>query len=174
MIEYTTHEVETETGKYYVRILAAERKTYTTEGGPGEDLIPRVQLSTDPKFGDDLTLDHVKVRGRKYAIEEYLTYNRTRKTWHFESSYRGSFRSAPQGKKVDFRAKTWDVLRVYVEEALAEFAKQYPDFERESIAQLFQYKVSHHQSKAESLRREARGRDAQADEWQARLDEMGK
>ncbi|MFJ6680561.1 hypothetical protein [Streptomyces werraensis] len=176
MSEYETHKVETETGTYYIRILAAEHKTYSrhrrNESTPGEDLNPRVLLSTDPDFEDNLDGDHVKVRGRKYAIEEYLTYNRDRKTWHHESSYRGSFVSAPRGKKVDYMSKTWDVLRGYVDQALAKFAEQYPDFERESIAQLFRYMVSHHQSKAESLRRDARGEDAQAAEWQARLDEL--
>ncbi|MGW8630583.1 hypothetical protein [Streptomyces sp. NPDC055793] len=179
MTEHTTHTVETETGTYYIRIVAAERKTFSVYDGeaskPGEDLIPRIWISTDPDFEGDVDNGYVKIRGRKYAIEQFiqrLPANTTYPTrWSSEPSYRGGFRN-DQGRKVKYEAKAYDTLGDMRDAALKQFAAQNPTWERESIARLFRRETEHHQYKANNLRKEAAAEDRQAAEWQARLDEV--
>lgn len=177
MNEQKTYEVETESGKFYIRIMAAERKTYSRFDGdtrvPGEDLNGRLWISTDPDFNGEVEGGHVKIRGRKYAIEQFAqrlpesAHYPSR--WSSESSIQGGFRN-DQGRKVKYEAKAYDVLGDIRDQVLDKFAAENPDWQRESARRLFRREAEHHRYKADSHRRDAAAEDRKAAEWQARID----
>ncbi|MEU9605432.1 hypothetical protein [Streptomyces sp. NPDC048057] len=178
MSDYVTHEIETENGAFYVRVLAAERRTFSRHvmgrSEPGEELRPRVWLATDPEFKQEFELGYVKVRGRKYVIEEMLALvnGPSGRQWQREPTYGGSFRS--ERKQVEYRAPTFNVLREYVHGALAKFAEAHPKWERESVHRLFRCERNRKLSEAVRLRAEAEAAEKKAAGWQERIDELGK
>ncbi|WJN62605.1 hypothetical protein [Streptomyces phage phiScoe1] len=185
--EQKTHEVETEAGKFYIRILAAERRTFsqfdrdTGESIPAEEVQARVWLATDPEFTGNSTLGHVKIRGRKYTIDHqlrripegkgYLDDGKFEFRWSGETSYGGPYRNE-HGKPVGYDAKAWDTLHDAERVALDKFAQEYPEWEKESTLRLFERERAHHASKSRSLIVEADQEDIKAALWQKRIDDL--
>ncbi|MEX1655544.1 hypothetical protein ABZ960_20580 [Streptomyces pseudovenezuelae] len=184
MSEYETHEVETEAGKFYIRILAAERRTYG--GGwrgenATEEIKGRVWLSTDPEFKGDAELGHIKIRGRKYTIDHFLQKfpkgqgrldeGKFEFNWSGETSFGGPYRNE-KGQQVNRDAKAYDTLHDLEREALDKFAKDHPDWEKESTLRLFRQTRDNHLSKKRSLELEADQEDIKAALWQKRIDDL--
>ncbi|QPB09894.1 hypothetical protein KGG73_gp60 [Streptomyces phage Sentinel] len=186
-IEREVREIETEAGKFYIMVLAAQRKTYShwdrdaDRTIPSEDLIPRVWLATDPQLDGKAELGAIKIRGRKYTIDHqlarlpkgrgYLTEGRFEFNWSSESSYGGPYRNE-QRKTLEFRTKTYDVLYDLEREALDKFAKDYPEWETESIRLLFERERDNHAAKSRQLLVEADQHDIKAAQWQKRIDDL--
>ncbi|AUG87257.1 hypothetical protein KGG77_gp11 [Streptomyces phage Omar] len=179
MSEYETHKVETEAGTFYVRVLAAERKTYYSGGAHREEIQPRAWISTDPEFESNVELGHVKIRGRKYSVEHMVKrmpgwsneYETREPYWQTESSYRGGYRNDKRGP-VSYEAKAYDQLRGMESAALDRFAEQHPDWVRESTRRLFEQERDNHLRKKRSLELEADHEDIEAARWQKRLDDL--
>ncbi|MEU9795036.1 hypothetical protein AB0E27_31330 [Streptomyces sparsogenes] len=184
--EFETHEIETDAGKFYVRILAAERQTFssfnrdTGESTPTEEIQGRVWLATDPEFKGDVDLGHVKIRGRKYTIEHLSTRLSKGRLharrgvilhWSAERSYRGGYRN-DRGTQVDYHLKAWDVLQEMEEAALDKFEQEHPEWQRESTLRLFERERNHHLNNKQRRERQVAEEAAKAAEWQKRIDEL--
>lgn len=169
------HEVETQAGKFYIQILGAELNTVNRWSdderayGPVEEIKPRVWLATDPQFKGDAELGHLVIRGRQFTINHQL--RRVYDGWQGEPAYDGPYRNG-KGKQVDFRSKTYDVLYDLEREALAQFAKDHPEWETESLRQRFEWNRDNDLDKAKRLAKEAADAEARATKWQARIDEL--
>lgn len=177
MTELTTTEITVAAGTFYVRVLPAERTNYYHDGEYVEEIQPRVQISTDPEFKADTDLGHVKIRGRKYAIEHvmkrvlYFIDGAMTPTWTSETSHRGGYRN-DKGQKVSLEAKAWDVLHQAEKDAIEFFTVTHPEFERESTRLLFERERDNHLSRKRHLELEADQEDIQAARWQKRLDDL--
>jgi hypothetical protein len=178
-VEREGYEVETGSGKFYVQILDAKRKTYISLAGdqsvPTEEITGRVWVATDPEFKGEVGLGFVTIRGRKYTIEHIvhrvaLAHGRT-DPWHTESSWRGGYRNE-KGQQVSYDTASYGVLGGYLREALDKFHQEHPEWEKESIRLLFERKRNSHASKARELVLEADQEDIKAAQWQKRLDDL--
>lgn len=175
MAERKTYEIETEAGKFYIQVFAANRRTYAPWNGGAshtvEDINGRVRLSTDPQFEGKVSLGHIKIRGRKYTIEHFLTWSPESQGWANESQWRGPYCN-DKDQQISHNAKAWDTLYDLEREALAKFAQEYPEWERESTRLLFESERDSYQRKAAAARKEAAEHDAAAAKWQARIDQL--
>ncbi|MFF3249707.1 hypothetical protein ACFYWP_01535 [Actinacidiphila glaucinigra] len=183
--ERELYEVEIADTELYITILAAEIKTYSQWDGREsvqvEEIVPRLWVSTDPKFKGEVDLGYVKVRGRKYGIEYmvkrlpdnrgHLDRHGIAMRWQEESSYRGGYRN-DRGSQVSYDAKAWGTLREIEHQALDLFEKQHPEWQAESKRRKFEYERQSHLDKAERLRLEIGGLNAAANSWQKRIDEL--
>lgn len=179
MSERETRKVETEAGTFYVRVLAAERKTYYSDGQNREEIQPRAWVSTDPKFESNVELGYVKIRGRKYSVEHTVKrvpgwsgeHESREPYWQTEPSYRGGYRNDKRGP-VSYDAKAYGLLRDMESAALDRFAEEHPDWARESTRLLFERERDNHLSKKRRLELEADQEDIEAARWQKRLDDL--
>ncbi|MGW6600575.1 hypothetical protein [Streptomyces sp. NPDC055036] len=181
MSEEPEFEYEIAGGKVYIRVLMAERKVFQRWDGdaslPAEEIQPRVHVSTDPEWKGNVDLGFVKVRGRKYGIEQIS--KRLPDTdrpdsddrWSHERSYFGGYRN-DRGGSVDYRAKAWDSLEGIEREALDRFHEERPKWVKDSTRKLFEYERNHLTSEAKAKRKEADEADEKAAKWQARIDEL--
>ncbi|MEU9126605.1 hypothetical protein AB0D08_00575 [Kitasatospora sp. NPDC048540] len=125
----------------YVTILAAKHRS---DGGwhkPADEqvFLPRIRVSTAKSSRLDAEHGPVTIRGRKYTIDSYITWeerpgwtDREGKpvVWHTESSYRGDYRS-DQDRKVEYDTPTFRALRAIVEgDVLAQFEAEHPGWRR--------------------------------------------
>ncbi|MET9861990.1 hypothetical protein ABZY93_22260 [Streptomyces smyrnaeus] len=171
-------------GKVYIKILMAERWTGKRWRGDdyvqAEEILGRVQLATSPEWSTDIGLGFVKVRGRRYGIENILRHETQEhwdrddkpRPWRHESSYFGGYRN-DRGGRVSFDAKAWDALEQIERDALAAFEKAHPDWEKDSARKRFEYERDRAFIKASEARAEAEKADRKGAEWQKRIDEMG-
>ncbi|MEU6056961.1 hypothetical protein [Streptomyces sp. NPDC047097] len=182
--ESKIYEYEIASGKVFIEVISADRRTFTDystgSGVPGEAIEPRVRLSTDPEFKGDVDLGFVKVRGRKYAIENYvkrlpeghgilrLNQSGIEMRWSSEPSYSGGFRN-DRGSRVAYQAKAYDALSEIERQALDRFHEEHPEWVVESTRQLFQYQVSRYANDARRRLEEAEKANAKAAKWQARI-----
>ncbi|MEU0120654.1 hypothetical protein ABZ114_02985 [Streptomyces albidoflavus] len=178
-----TYEYEAADGRVFVRILAAERKTYTTYSGVKsekvEELRGRVQVATDAEFEGRVSHGFVKVRGRKYATEHTvarfgpnaLDHLGQPRTWDREPTWRGGARNE-LGRQVSYEAKAYDAIREIEFAALDRFEKDNPDWARESYRLLFERERGSKEREAKRLRQEAATADRMARDWQKRIDEL--
>ncbi|MGW7434700.1 hypothetical protein [Streptomyces sp. NPDC054849] len=183
--EQIIHTVEIADGTIHIKVLMAERKTYTNWDGNErrevEELQARAWVSTDPEFKSDTDLGFVKIRGRKYAIEHvikrlpegrgYLDRHGIAMKWQSEASYRGGYRN-DRGSQVSYDAKAYGQLGEIEREALNQFEKDNPMWITDSIRLLFEYERNHLEGKAKRKRDEAKQHEAEAAKWQARIDEL--
>ncbi|MFJ6183736.1 hypothetical protein [Streptomyces sp. NPDC092295] len=178
-------EYEIANGKLYLRVLMAERRVFQRWDGdvslPVEEMRPRVYVSTDPEWQGNVDLGFVKVRGRKYTIEqiskrmpEAEIRHRTGDTsyWTHESSYLGGYRN-DRGGRVTYQAKAWDSLGAIEREVLDRFHEEHPEWVKDSTRKLFEYERNHLTSEAKTKRKEADEADEKAAKWQARIDQLG-
>ncbi|MFB8351022.1 hypothetical protein [Streptomyces niveus] len=179
------YEYETEGGKLYIRILSAELKTYGSgwNGKPvSEELRPRVEIATDSEFQAHVNKGFVMLRGRKYAIgdtvrrlpegEGRLDDHGFTKGWYREPAYFAGFRNGV-GAKVNRETKAYGALRELEFEALNRFEEDHPDWQAESIRILFEFRRDFQRDKAKEARAKAAKAIREADEWQARIDQLG-
>jgi hypothetical protein len=169
------HEVETQAGKLYVQILAAELTTTNRWSDEERDYVrteevkPRAWVATDPQFKGEVELGHLVIRGRKYTIDHQLRWSEG--SWSNESTYGGPYWNE-KGKQVDFRAKIWDTLYDLEREALAQFAEEHPDWATESLRQRLEWHRNHDLGEAKRLAKEAAEAETSAAKWQQRIDEL--
>lgn len=177
------HEYEIAGGKVYIRILPAELKTYGRNGKPeSEELRPRVEIATDPEFQVHVNKGFVMLRGRKYAIgdtvrrlpegEGRLDDHGFTKGWYQEPAYFAGFRNEV-GAKVNRETKAYGALRELEFGALNRFEEDHPDWQTESIRTLFEIQRDAQNGKAKDAREKAAKAIREADEWQARIDQLG-
>ncbi|WP_405799504.1 hypothetical protein [Streptomyces sp. NBC_01506] len=176
-------EYEIAGGKIYLRVLMAERRKIEKWDGdvslPAEEILPRVHLGTDPEWKGEVALGFVKVRGRKYSIEQIskrLPEAQARRRggashWTYETSYVGGYRN-DRGRKVDYSAKAWGSLGEIEREVLDRFHEEHSEWVKNSTRKLFEYKRDSLTREAKSKRAEADKDDAAAAKWQARIDEL--
>ena len=177
MSESMTTEVTVTAGTFYVRVLAAERRSYYAEGRQVEEIQPRVQISTDPEFQSDTDLGHMKIRGRKYAIEHimkrvtYYPQGEPMQVWQSEASYRGGFRN-DKGQRVNRETKAYDALSAAEKDAVEFFTVTHPEFERESTRLLLERDRDNHLAQKRHLELEADQHDIKAAQLQKQIDDL--
>lgn len=177
MSENTTVKVTTGAGVLYVQILPAERRSYYLGGREVEELQPRLRVGTDPEFKADAELGHVKIRGRKYAIEHvvkrttYYTDAGAIKAWRSEASYRGGFRN-DKGQRVGYETKARDVLAKTQEDVIEFFTATHPEYERESTRLLLERDRDNHLAQKRRLELEADQHDIEAAQLQKQIDDL--
>ncbi|MEU4984878.1 hypothetical protein [Streptomyces sp. NPDC021969] len=177
MSESSTYHVQVAAGEFYIRILAAERKSYYSGGRSREEIQPRAQISTDPEFKADTNLGAVKIRGRKYAVEHVLKRVQGFRNdephiyWHGETSYQGGYRN-DKGRQVSQEAQAWDVLHAAERDAVEFFAVINPDWERESTRLLFERERDNHLHRKRQAELEADQEDIKAAQWQKRIEDL--
>lgn len=175
-----TYEVEVEGDKFYIQILAAERKTYGSGwrgDGETEVITGRVRVATDAKFEGRVGNGLVKVRGRAYAMEHTVSVASEAQVrysgdkWSNEPTYRGGYRN-DKNQQVKYEAKAYGVLRTMEHVALDKFDEENPDWERESTRLLFERERDNHRHTAALRRDEAAAEDRKAAVWTDRLNEL--
>lgn len=184
-VEREVAEYEIADGTMYVTIIQAKRKIETdweTGNRNVEKILPRVMIATDLEFQADVEKGYVKIRGRKYGVEN--TYERlddsqgkldrhgivmrwTTDTTHYNRGYRND-----RGKQIDFDAKAYGTLRDLEIQVLRTFEQDHPEWQTESTRLLFEWERDQHAGKSRDLRKQAEENDAQAAKWQARIDEL--
>lgn len=164
-------------GAIHIEIVAAERKTYGGDyygKGAVEEFKGQVRVSTSPEFKSDTNAGFVKVRGRKYAIEQTVSRYPDKNVevdrkgrpirWHKERSYTGGYRSE-LGRQVEYTAKAHDALDVIRDEALALFEMDHPDWVKESTLLFFKGQRDVYELKARGLQQEAQDAQREAEVW---------
>ncbi|WP_406192435.1 hypothetical protein OH733_05260 [Streptomyces griseus] len=179
--EPKTYEVEVEGGKFYVKILAADRDARSHWEGDKrierEEIKGRVQVATDAEFKGHVAGGYVKVRGRKHATLHTvskipdLAAKRLGSAWHCDSTYTGGYHN-DRGQRVKTEAKAYDTLRRMEREALDKFAEQNPDWERESTRLLFERKRDTAITEKRRYELAADQQDIQAAVWQKRIEDL--
>ncbi|WP_432006331.1 hypothetical protein [Streptomyces parvus] len=181
--EKKTYEIETEGGKFYVQILAADRDArFHWEGDKRveqETIKGRVQVATDAEFEGRVTHGSVKVRGRSYAtwhavekLPEVQAARRGGDPWLSEPTYSGGFRN-DRGQQVKLDAKAWNALYAMERGALNKFAEENPDWERESARLLFEGKRASALAEKRRLELAADQEDIEAAVWLKRIEDLG-
>ncbi|MET9119900.1 hypothetical protein [Streptomyces sp. NPDC004528] len=165
--ETTPVTVETRYGKLFVAVIPAlEKKYHSTERGNVTDLYPRVRVASDPTFeANSGHVDHWTIRGRAYAVHQTVYFDdlsdrewasgTNLDLWHSEASgYGEGFRNDRRGQ-VEFRTKTYDLMRQAVADALDVFSEEHQGWEDFSIYLLKARYRRNELDQAARLRREA-------------------
>ncbi|MFE9254058.1 hypothetical protein [Streptomyces sp. NPDC006879] len=177
-IEREAYEYEIGDGTMYVVIVSAHREH---DWRRNEVIQPRVLIGTDPEFKAETELGHVKIRGRKYAVEhtyKRLPDNEGRLTQHGVTmqwttdtrTYNRGFRN-DKGKQIDWDSKAHGVLTEWEIEVLRRFEEDVPDWQTQSILR-FEQERDGHDSNARRLREQVAKEEIEAAKWQARIDEL--
>ncbi|MFJ3775250.1 hypothetical protein ACIPX0_26505 [Streptomyces sp. NPDC090075] len=175
IVEREVHEVETEAGKFYIQILAAELSTVSkwSEGErahvPAEKVKPRVWLSTSPNFEHDVEQGHLKIRGKAYTINHQLSL--LVNGWSNESWWNGAYHNA-KDKQLDRSAKTWDLLYDLEREALARWVEEHPNWETESLRYRLEANRDSELDEVRRLAEEASQAGGRAAKWQTRIEAL--
>ncbi|MGW3323908.1 hypothetical protein [Streptomyces virginiae] len=175
-------EIEIEGTKVYLRILTAARKIERHDGQRVEQILGRVQISTDRDWEGNTDLGFRKVRGRKYAIESTMQrlpenqlslrlHGSTISRWTSET-YVSGYRN-DKGQYVKYDAQAYDSLAEFENDVLTQFEKDHPDWQTTSARRLFEVERDRQTREARRLRSEADETDAKAAEWQKRIDDLG-
>lgn len=167
MTETTPITIDTPHGKLYIAVARAKEDSYHDfERGNVTDLHPLVRIATDPTFeADPNHADHWEIRRRNYAAHQTLYWHDLSHTsyatgtnldfWHSERNpYNGGFRNDRRGQ-VEFRTKTYDMMRQTVADALDEFDKTHPGWKELSVYLLLHAKLTRELDEAYTLRKEA-------------------
>ncbi|MGW4158721.1 hypothetical protein [Streptomyces sp. NPDC004788] len=185
-IEREAYEYEVEGGTLYVTVEMAKRKTEVDwkndERQTIETLIPRVRISSDPKFRSEVEHGFLKVRGRKYTTE--YTYDRLpdgqghldrhglTMNWSTDVANYSRGRRNDKGKQLDYETVTYGVLAKLEVATLKRFEAEHPDWKTESIRLRFEWERDSHDVKAKQLQERAEKEQAEASRWQKRIDEL--
>ncbi|MEU7278730.1 hypothetical protein AB0A69_08070 [Streptomyces sp. NPDC045431] len=169
--------VDTRYGKLLVAVSSAKEDSFHDwERGNVTELRPRVRIASDPTFeADPGHVDHWTIRGRAYAVHQTVYFRDLSKAdyasgtnldlWHSEESpYRGGFRNDRRAQ-VEYRTKTYDLMRQAVADALDVFAKEHQGWDDFSVYLLKASKRDSEMSKYARLLKEAEEHKVQGEKF---------